>query len=166
MPYTDRFIGADYIFGQMTSMAATITDPVVLSNYAGFLSVTAVTVFELAIKDVFYDFAVKKHNSFGFFVGTHFKRINGRIKLDDLRKEHIAAFGQKYLERFKKLLDAKDNLYVLASAGSIKSSYTNLIGCRHSFVHSNLVTLTLGEVISSYNLGKEVIHVLNSSMVR
>lgn len=97
---------------------------------------------------------------------SHFERINGKIKLNSLKDEHIASFGIKYLSRFNRDLDAKDTASISAGLGSIKSQYGNLITCRHNFVHQGSPTLTLNEIISSYQIGKEVIHSFNSAMVR
>lgn len=166
MPYTERFINTDNLIIHLNTFIGTITDGVILSNYSGFLSVSAVTVYELAIKDIFSNFATKKNTAFGIFVDSHFERINGRIKLSNLRDEHITSFGLKYLEKFNKDLERKDTLSLAAGTGSIKSYYGNLITCRHTFVHQGNSTLTVNEVMTSYNLGKEVIHSLNAAMVR
>lgn len=166
MPYTDRFINSDNLVAHLTTIIPTIVDPAILSSYAGFLSVSSVTVYELAIKDIFSAFAYAKKRAFGNFVDSHFERINGRIKLSNLKDEHIASFGAKYLTRFKKDLDAKDAASIAAGLGSIKSQYGNLITCRHNFVHQGSPTLTINEIITSYQNGKEVIHSLNYAMVR
>ncbi len=166
MPYTDRFIDADNIIAHINTFIGTITDGAILSSYAGFLSVSSVTVYELAIKDIFTNFASLKGTAFGIFVDSHFERINGRIKLKNLKEEHISSFGIKYLNRFNKDLDTKEAASILAGTGSIKSSYGNLIVCRHSFVHQGSPTLTINEIIQSYSRGKEVIHSLHSAMVR
>lgn len=166
MPYTDRFIDTDNIIAHISTFIGTITDGAILSSYAGFLSVSSVTVYELAIKDIFSNFATLKGTAFGIFVDSHFERINGRIKLKNLKEEHISSFGIKYLNRFNRDLDAKEVASIAAGTGSIKSSYGNLIVCRHSFVHQGSPTLTVNEIIQSYNRGKEVIHSLNAAMVR
>ena len=75
----------DALIANLTPYLSTITDAAVLASYAGFLSVSSVTVFELAIKDIFENFATKKNIVFGHFVEKHLSRLNGRIKLDDLR---------------------------------------------------------------------------------
>ncbi|MCX6258549.1 MAG: HEPN domain-containing protein [Bacteroidia bacterium] len=166
MSYIDRFIDTDNLITHLCTFIGTITDGAILASYAGFLSVSSVTVYELAIKDIFRDFASKKNTSFGVFVDSHFDRINGRIKLSNLRDEHIPSFGAKYLDRFNRNLDTKDAISIAAGTGSIKSSYSNLIVCRHSFVHQGAPTLTINEIILSYQRGKEVIHSLNVAMIR
>ena len=166
MAYANRFINTDNLIIHLSSILNPTTNPAISSNYIGFLSVSAVTVYELAIKDIFKDFAIKKNKSFGFFVDSHFEKINGRIKLDNLKNEHISAFGEKYLTRFKKSLDLREKNSITLRLGSIKAAYGNLITCRHSFVHEGITTLSLNEVINNYTLGKEVIHSLNLAMVR
>lgn len=165
MSYTDRFVTADNIFLHLGSVVSTITDASILASYAGFLSVSAITVYELAIKDIFNEFATKKHIVFGSFVEKHFNRINGRIRIPDLR-DHINQFGDKYLTRFNKILAEKERSYMTTSRNSISAIYNNLIQCRHDFVHRGSPTLTMGEVINNYRDGKEIINCLNDAMKR
>src|SRR5271169_3190355 len=115
MNYKDRFIATDNLVIHLSSAINNITDASILASYAGFLSVSAVTVYELAIKDIFSEFAIKKNKVFGSFVEDHFDRINGRIKLDNLKREHINRFGDKYKNKFKKKLQERDDSYWNAS---------------------------------------------------
>ena len=166
MLYTDRFIATDSMVTHLSSVTSAITDASILASYAGFLSVSAVTVYELAIKDIFYEFAKKKNKVFGNFVENHFSRINGRIKIRNLKEEHITQFGDKYLTKFNNILTARENSYMAISHNSINAIYNNLIQCRHDFVHKGSPTLTMAEVINNYRYGKEVIHCLNEAMKR
>ena len=166
MPYTARFIATDNLLIHLSTMIGTISDPAIQADYAGFLSVSGVTVFELAIKDIFIEFALKKNKVFGTFIDSHFEKINGRIKLDDLKKSHIKQFGEKYLKKFNKKLQEEEKRFFSTSSISIISDYGNLITCRHDYVHKGSPTLTIGEVIRSYQNGKEVIHCLNFAMKR
>jgi RiboL-PSP-HEPN len=167
MPYTDKFIPADNLVAHLTPVVPTIiVNPAISSAYAGFLSVSAVTVYELAIKDIFNDFSKKKHKVFGEFTEKYFLKINGRIKLDDLRGQHIKLFGSKYLTKFDSLLGTKQTATLAASHVSIRDNYNNLITCRHEFVHAGNPTLSITEVIDCYTTGKEVLHVLNNAMKR
>jgi len=166
MPYTDRFKATDDLLAHLTTVMPSITDSAIKANYAGFLSVSAVTVYELAIKDIFIDFSSKKHNSFGTFTGNHFGKINGRIKLNDLRNEHVKAFGDKYLNKFISYLDTKENSILSAGGESIKASYGNLITCRHQYVHQGSPTLTFPEIQRFFHLGKDVIECLDRAMKR
>ncbi|MHB8207618.1 HEPN domain-containing protein [Mucilaginibacter sp.] len=166
MPYTDRFIATDDLLTHLTIVIPTIHNPALVSNYAGFLSVSAVTVYELAIKDIFIDFSLKKHNAFGVFTESHFSRINGRIKLDDLKKEHVKAFGDKYLQKFIKEVNNRDTTILAAGGESIKASYSNLITCRHQYVHQGSPTLSFQEIQRFFQHGKIVIECLFNSMKR
>ncbi|MCX8105312.1 MAG: HEPN domain-containing protein, partial [Ignavibacterium album] len=142
------------------------SDSDIKASYVGFLSVIAVTVYELAIKDIFNEFALKKHKIFGNFVENYFKKINGRITLDDLKNQHIKRFGENYLKKFDKKLEHIEKINLKLHKISIKSMYGNLIQCRHEFVHKGNPTLTLYEVIDNYTFGKEIIHCLNDTMKR
>jgi hypothetical protein len=51
MPYTDHFTLADDYITHLDAVIGGITDPFINSRYTGFLSVSAVTVYELALKD-------------------------------------------------------------------------------------------------------------------
>ena len=100
MPYTDRFISTDNLITNLSPNIAIITNTAILASYAGFLSVSSITVYELAIKDIFSDFATKKHLVFGHFVEKYLSRINGRIQINDLKSGQVKAFGNKYLQKF------------------------------------------------------------------
>ena len=166
MPYINRFNSTDNLIVHLGAFITTISDAAILASYAGFLSVSAVTVYELAIKDIFNEFAIKKNKVFGSFVENHFGRINGRISIDDLKNQHIVQFGEKYLKTFQKKLQEKEDSNWNTLHVSIKTMYKDLIQCRHNFVHKGSPTLTINEVINYYEYGKEVIHCLNDIMKR
>jgi D-ribose pyranose/furanose isomerase RbsD len=166
MSYNNRFVATDNLIPHLQSIATTLTDAAIIANYAGFLSVSSVTVYELAIKDIFADFASKKHRVFGNVIQEHFKRLNGKIKIDDLKGEHIKLFGDKYLKKFKEKLSRQESHILRSSRISISTDYTNLIICRHNYVHGGNPTLTMNEVINCYRNGKQVIQCLYESMQR
>jgi hypothetical protein len=60
MPYVDQFQLADDYLAHLDAVIVQITDPFIKSRYTGFLAVSAVTVYELAIKSIFIDFAHRK----------------------------------------------------------------------------------------------------------
>jgi len=168
MPYTDHFKLADDYLVHMDAVIATIADPFIKSRYVGFITVSAVTVFELAIKEIFIDFAKKKHVILGNFTLAYFDRINGRIKRDVLQDDYIKKFGEKYVTRFLKKMDQKEKAVLAAEGASVKQSYANIITWRNDFAHEgNLkVMATYEEVKKSYFLGKHVIHCLAETMIR
>lgn len=168
MSYIDHFQLADDYITHIDPAISLITDPFVLSRYTGFLSVSAVTVYELAIKTIFIEFASNKHNVFGAFTFSHFDRINGQIMLGLLRKKHIGAFGEKYIKRFDKLLEQKENDILNRDGVSVKYSYNNIIQWRHGFAHEGKIpsTATYEEVKNSYYAGKHLIECLYDAMKR
>ncbi|GAA5627290.1 hypothetical protein Brsp05_02577 [Brucella sp. NBRC 12953] len=168
MSYTERFLQVEDYLAHLDPMMAGIADPFVQGRYIGFIATSAVTAYELAIKDIFYGFADKKHSVLGNVTRARFFRLNGKIKLEDLRKEHVKSFGDKYLIRFKKNLDAADDAYVRTHGNSPKSAYNNVITWRHTFVHEGHPpnTTNYQEIKLNYLAGKEVIHCLSRTMIR
>ena len=165
MSYVDRFTATDDLIRHLNTIVPQIDDEELKSKYAGFLSASAVTVYELAIKDIFITFAKKKNSAFGSFVEERFNQINGRIRIKDI-KDYVRAFGEKYFIRFNKYLDERNRILFTINRNDIKAVYGNIITCRHSYIHENIPTMTFKEVVEGYELGKEIINVLNKTMQR
>ncbi|MFA6014115.1 MAG: HEPN domain-containing protein [Gallionellaceae bacterium] len=168
MSYLDHFKHADDVITHLNTLVPAITDPLLRVKYTGFVTVVAVTVYELAIKEIFIKFAQKKHSVFGNFTESYFERINGRIKTDDIKKEYLKKFGAKYVVKFKKKVDGAAKHYLTAHRRDIRSAYSNLITWRNEFAHEGNLnsTATYAEVVQSYEDGKEVIRCLYETMVR
>lgn len=168
MPYVDHFQHADNVVVHLNGIIPTITDPLLQAKYLGFVSVVAVTVYELAIKTIFIEFAQHKHKVLGHFTESYFERINGRIKIKMIKDDYIKRFGNKYQTKFQKKLDKKANEYFQAHHRDIKNSYSNLITWRNDFAHEGKIntTATYNEAVQAYEDGKEVIHCLAASMTR
>src|SRR5271157_2218757 len=105
MAYTNHYKLADDVITHLNSLMGGISDPFITSRYVGFVAIAAVTVYELAIKEIFIDFAEKKHKVLGEFTRRYFERINGRINTRILREEYVCFFGDRYVQRFQKKLD-------------------------------------------------------------
>jgi len=168
MSYSQHFQAAKDYIDHTDEIVSAINDPGVKQQYIGFISTSTVTAFELAIKEVLYLFAEKKHRVFGSFVENTYKSINGRITLDDLRKHHIPRFGEKYVKRFNKVLEEQEREYLKQHGRSIKSSYGQILVCRHTFVHQGSVpsNITYEEIVKSFEPGKKVVDTLDQIMVR
>jgi len=168
MPYATKFQHADDVVAHLNTVIPALSDPLLTAKYVGFVSVAAVTVFEMAIKDIFVDFASKKHPVLGAFVESRFKRINGRIKLSIVKEEYVSRFGERYAKRFARRLDATAKAHLLTHRRDIKNSYNNLIVWRNDFAHEGRInsTTAYSEVVQAYKDGKEIIHCLAETMVR
>ncbi len=168
MGYSDHFKLADDYITHLDTVIRTIPDPFIISRYTGFLAVSAVTVYELAIKTIFIEFAEKKHKVLGNFTVAYFDKINGRIKSRDLKERYIAKFGDKYIKRFKKKIEKKEKQILRAEGASISASYGNVITWRNEFVHEGKSpsTATYEEVKQSYARGKYLINCLAEAMNR
>jgi len=108
MTYTDRFKLADDLISHLTPVVAGIVDPFIASRYTGFVAITAVTVCELAVKDILCNFGESKHAVLGNFTRSYFERINGRIKYKVLHSEYVSRFGDKYVRRFRKAVEKRE----------------------------------------------------------
>jgi hypothetical protein len=168
MAYSDQFSIADDFIAHLDGVMDGIGDPFIQNRYLGFVVLSAVTVFELSIKEIFCTFATKKHAVLGNMARVKFEQINGRIKLNNLRTEFIRPFGDKYLLKFNKKLDGAELTSLRAGRGSILSSYGNIIQWRHDFVHQGVGPRTTNytEIKAAYGRAKEVVHCLNAAMAR
>lgn len=165
MSYASHFTSADATLAHLTSVVAACP-PMLASQYAGFAAVSSVTVYELAIKEIFQTFAAKKHSVFGTFTERFFHRLNGRITIRDLRDEYLPRFGNRYKLKFETALSKADAEALAAGRGSVKASYGNLLTWRHNFAHGGNPACTFKEVVNAYELGKTVIACLDTTMVR
>jgi hypothetical protein len=163
-----HFTLADLYVGHLRANAAVAADPFIASRHVGFVAVSAVTVYELAVKDVFISFGWKKHRVLGCFVESRFDRINGRVSYSSICNEYIKLFGDKYLKRFKRRMNRIDNAAIKAKRGSIINAYNNVIAWRNEFAHGGHVPayVTLAEVMQGYEEGKDVIRCLADCMTR
>jgi hypothetical protein len=67
MPYTDHFRLADDLVAHLDLMLPNITDPFLMSRYVGMVAVAGVTSYEMAVREIFCDFADAKHLILGNF---------------------------------------------------------------------------------------------------
>ncbi len=168
MAYIDHFKLADDLISHLNTVINGITDPFLTSRYVGFVSIVAVTVYELAIKEIFVNFGNKKHKVLGNFTKTYFDRINGRIKTRIIKEDYLNRFGDKYVSRFKKILKLKEYYILKSRKISIQSSYNNIIEWRNQFAHEGILpsTATYSEAIKSYEAGKEILICLAETLKR
>jgi hypothetical protein len=168
MSYIDHFRHADDVISHLNTVMPTISDPLLKAKYVGFVSVAAVTVFEQAIKEIFNDFAKRKHKLLGNFTESYFSRINGKIKIKVIHDEYISRFGEKYQNKFKKNLKKASDSYLQRNRRDMQNSYVNMITWRNDFAHEGKMnsTTTYAEVVQAYEDGKEVIHCLARTMTR
>ena len=168
MAYTSHFDIADYMINHLDSIVGSNSDDFMSSRYIGFVSVSAVTVYELALKEIFIEFAKKKHNVFGIYAKSHFDRINGRIKTSQIKDDYVKKFGNRYLKKYQCKIKETEELFLRSHRKSVLNSYNNLITWRNDFAHEGHIpnTVTFNEVVSSYTLGKEVIRCVAETMTR
>lgn len=168
MPYSDHFKLADDFIAHLDLSIGGIADPFIRSRYVGFVAVSAATVYELAIKEIFTSFAVKKHKVLGNFAQKYFDRINGQVGKSRIEGTYLPLFGEKYANRFHKKIEEVELDTLKTDNVSVKSSYSNLLTWRHSFAHEGLVPVnaTYDEVKKSYQYGCRLVHCLAETMKR
>jgi len=120
------------------------------------------------LKEIFISFAAKKHKVLGTFTEAYFDRINGRVRINEIKKQYTLRFGVKYEKRFNEKIDDKAQSLLKTTKRDIRVSYENLITWRNDFAHEGKLnaTATYAEVIQAYEDGKEIIHSLAEAMRR
>jgi hypothetical protein len=168
MIYSDHFQLADQYLDHIDSVINNIDDSFIQSRYTGFLAISAITVYELAIKAIFLEFAQKKHTVLANFTEAFFEKLNGQIKAPDLKDKYARKFGEKYQKRLTRKLKEKEKEILRKDKISILTCYGNLITWRNGFAHGGLLpsTATYAEVKKSYTYGKLVIECLAETMRR
>ena len=168
MPYNRHFQIADDMISHLDTAILGISDPFIQSRYVGFVAVAAVTVYELAIKEIFCEFGAKKHKVLGTFTKSYFDRINGRIQTKVIRDDYIIRFGDKYVRRFNRKTIKTENDILRNRGISVLSCYGNIVQWRNQFTHEGNIpsTPTYTEVKDSYEYGKEIIKCLAETMQR
>ncbi|MBF0105311.1 MAG: hypothetical protein HQM16_08295 [Deltaproteobacteria bacterium] len=143
-----------------------LNDAFIVSRYTGFLTISAVTVFELALKTIFCDFATRKNKVLGTFCEKYFEKINGKIKFKDIKENYLPKFGSKYTKRFASKID-KIELFELKKNGiSVKASYGNIVTWRHNFAHQGILpdNASYSEAKRGYESGKIIMECLSECM--
>lgn len=168
MAYSDHFKLTDDLIMHLDPVLAALSNPFIESRYTGFLAVSSVTVLELALKNIFCDFASVKHPVLGNFCSQYFDRINGKIGLKPIKEDYLAKFGSKYQKRFQDKIEKLERNYLRTAGASIKASYGNLITWRNSFAHEGIVPANASylEVKRAYVCGKEIMRCLDECMRR
>jgi len=166
--HSAHFLPTDTLISHLDGVFAQLKDPFIESRYTGLLAVSAVTGLEAAVKQVFLDFAVKKHVVLGNYVESRFEKLNGRITYRDLKDSYVRPFGEKYLKRFARTVESREKELLAKWHTSMLNGYSNLITWRHGFVHGGQIpqNATYAEVKQNYELGKEVLVCLSASMRR
>lgn len=136
-----------------------IADDYIKSRYTGFVAVTAVTAYEVNIRNKIFDFCRKKHNVFGHFSESHFEKTNAKVKTDHLKDEYLKKFGARYLARFKRKTDELEVEHLRDFRKSLKGSYNNLVQWRHDFVHDGTLPIyaTYDDARAAYESGKLIV---------
>lgn len=163
MCYSDLFEISDTYIKHSKLAVQEITDPIITSRYTGFAATNAVTMYELAIKRLLIRYCSNQHPLLGNVAENIFSKVNGRIKIDDIKKNFLSKIDHTLSLKFEARLKEWEQAMLASSGKSIKSSYDNIIQWRHEFVHNGHppANATLQETIDAYYAGKCVVECLN-----
>lgn len=162
------FLQSDLALAHLDTYVSTVGDPFIVSRYTGYVAVTAVTAFEINIREKTFDFCRKKHNVFGNFAEAYFAKTNAKVKTQQLQEEFLRKFGLRYLNRYKSKLNDLEKSHLRDHGRSLKGSYNNLIQWRHDFVHDGKLPdyATYGDARDAYEHGKKVVEAFFETLVR
>ncbi len=168
MAYSDHFRLADDLIAHLTPSVTAIQDPFLQSRYTGFVTVAAVSVYELAVKEILCTFGESKHKVLGTFARSFFERLNGRIQYKQLHEDYVSRFGDKYTRRFKREVVDREKRVLKLQKKSVLTSYSNVIVWRNAFAHEGKIPphATYLDATEAYALGKQVIECLALAMRR
>lgn len=162
------FTASDTVLAHLTEYVGGIDDNYLKSRYTGFVAVTAVTSYEVNIRNKIFDFCRKKHKVFGDFSEAQFEKTNAKVKLAHLKDEYLKRFGGKYLKSFQKRVDLVEKEYLAEKGISLKNSYHNLITWRNDFVHEGVLPAyaTYDDAREAYEAGKKIVSAFFDSLHR
>lgn len=167
MAYRGHFKLVDDVSAHFDGIVST-ADPFLQSRYVGFYAVASAAVLELSLKQIISDFAKQKHTLFGDYIASRYEKINGRIRVDDVIKEHLKPFGTRYQTGFRNRLKAVDRYGIAKHGFSAKESYDTLLTCRHKFAHEGDVpsTVSYADIKNGFLAGKAVMGCLARTLAR
>lgn len=164
MTYTSHFHLIDDVSAHLDGVVATV-DAFTKSRYVGFYAISATAVIELSVKTIITDFAVANNSILGCYISEKYRKLNAKVSLGDL-EQHLAPFGDSYRSRFKELLGRVEDIGLRRYRSSVKSTYGNLLSCRHQFSHEGKVpnNSTYEEVKKGFAASKAVLYCLSESL--
>lgn len=163
--YTNFFLDSDAVISHCQTIVLSL-DNQMQQKYAGFVCVYAVSMYELAIKEIFVRFCKNKHSLFGNFFESKFEKINSRITIRNIKEDFLKHIGANYVQKFEDIIDFEEKQTMQRDRASMKEAYQNLITWRHLFAHTGSIPImsTFGDVRTAYEIGKNVVHCLNIAL--
>ena len=95
MTFEHRFESAEEFLNHTDTMMGKIDDPYIQQKYIGFITVSAVTVYELAIKDIIFRFSDQKHKVLGSISRSIFSKNEWKNKTGRFAKKSYQSIWRK-----------------------------------------------------------------------
>jgi hypothetical protein len=134
------------------------------ANLAGLLCTAYVAAFECSIKEILTTFASETHSVLGNFVAHNMDRINGRIKIDNISRDYIRPFGDKYEAKFKELIKTTEDTILIQNRKSVRNCYENIISWRNDFAHNGQHLASFEETCDAFPIAAHVILQIDATM--
>lgn len=125
----------------------------VRSDLAGLLLIAICAVYENCIKKIMIEYSDGKHNEFSFFIENNYKRLNSRIRKNDLIKL-LEMFSKAKGIGFKSKVKNFSNKVHGVNLGD---TYDQLLSWRHDYAHAKVSSTTLEEIHKHHRVGKFVV---------
>lgn len=132
------------------------------ADLAGLLVVSVAASYESCVKETLLTFASGHHAAFGNFTFNNYKRLNSRIRVNDLRR-YARTFDDGVRSRFEILLDQRKQKIDARIGKDIKSSYEQILNWRNAFAHAGIRNTTIEEAISTHRLAKRVLYAFDEA---
>jgi len=168
MPRPDldsHFVKIDQLILDIDAQVPPGTDYATISlraDLAGLLVVTIAATYETCVKEIIHGYANRVHHKFGIFAVENFKKINSRIKMNDLYG-YCKLFDPNINKRFKSLLDQRKKALLLRTSQDIEDRYEQILCWRHGFAHAWIRNATIEDVVRAHRAGKRVLYVFDQA---
>ncbi len=125
----------------------------VRSDLAGLLLIAICAVYENCIKKIMIEYSDGKHGEFSYFIENNYKRLNSRIKKNDLIKL-LKMFSINKGDNLKNKINNFSNKIHGINLGN---RYDQIFNWRHDYAHAKITSTTLEEVYTHHRVGKFVV---------
>lgn len=127
------------------------------ADLARLLVIAIVSAYEASVRISLVVYA-RRHNAvFGDYIEANCKRLNARIKVDEL-KGLAAKFDPVLKNRFDAELCRVERRYRAMAHLDIRDAYGRLLALRHRFAHSASNLTSIEEVQRQHRIAKEVVY--------
>lgn len=159
----ERFAEIDELIGRMSRMNRFVLarEPEAAefrADMARLLVIAIVSAYEASVRAILVDYAKRSHKVFGYYIEADCKKINARIKIDEL-KGWTKKFDRKIKNRFRTELKRIHRRYETKAHKDFCEAYNELVRLRHEFAHVTTSTTSIEETVQRHRVAKQVVYI-------